>query len=88
MRDNRRGIGDPLSERSEPAVEDARAEQGRNRADETKVSFFHPLSFNPSIFFSSSILQSSCGLFSSFICYFKSFSNENDMAEFVNFRAL
>merc|ERR1712083_46298 len=34
MRDHRRGAGDPLSERPEPAAEDARPEQGRDRADE------------------------------------------------------
>ena len=39
VRDHRRGAGDPFSERPEPAAEDARPEQGRDRADEATVSF-------------------------------------------------
>ena len=46
VRDHRRGVGDPLGARSQPAVEDARPKQGRDRADETEVSslsFHYPL---------------------------------------------
>lgn len=74
VRDHRWGVGDSLGERFEPTVEDARAEQGRNRADETKVSSLFFTIFRS---FSLPVFMGHCFVF----------SNENDKANFVSFRA-